>query len=47
MGNQNKYAKVPFLKLLNVGRKKVELIRNQISQGQAIPHKDQRGYHNR
>ncbi|CAG9773429.1 unnamed protein product [Ceutorhynchus assimilis] len=44
-GKSKQVCKSAFLKLLNVGRKKLELIRNQISQGQALPHKDQRGRH--
>ncbi|XP_050302985.1 uncharacterized protein LOC126740859 [Anthonomus grandis grandis] len=44
-GKSKQVCKSAFLKLFNVGRKKLERIRNQISQGQAIPAKDKRGRH--
>ena len=44
-GKSKQVCKSAFLKLFNIGRKKLERIRNQISQGQPIPTKDKRGRH--
>lgn len=44
-GKSHQVCKKAFLQLLNIGIKKLDLIRNQISEGKCRPHKDSRGRH--
>lgn len=44
-GVSKQVCKEALLSLLNIGRKKLDLIRNQITAGNTAPHKDNRGHH--